>query len=94
MLFLQSDPVAAELNALRSLADFDYRRVILRARKYLPQVQQPILARHGIVGDDHRSNMKLVEKGVSYWRFKSPEIEELTKDCLQAVFGDVADIDV
>ncbi|CDJ39362.1 Peptidyl-prolyl cis-trans isomerase d-like protein, related [Eimeria tenella] len=89
-----SDPVAAELNALRSLADFDYRRVILRARKYLPQVQQPILARHGIVGDDHRSNMKLVEKGVSYWRFKSPEIEELTKDCLQAVFGDVADIDV
>lgn len=100
-----SEPVASKLKELRSLADFDYRRVVLRCRKYLPEVQRPILQRHGVGrdlessngrsnNDSHRYNMRLLEKSVSFWRFKDETIEELTRDCLKAVFGDVADIDV
>lgn len=89
-----SEPVSSQLNELRGLADFDYRRVVLRARKYLPQVQAPILERHGIVGACHRSNMRVLEKSVAYWRFQDVEIAELTRDCLEAIFGDVADIDL
>ncbi|KAL8432419.1 hypothetical protein Efla_000196 [Eimeria flavescens] len=89
-----SEPVASQLNELRSLADFDYRRVVLRARKFLPQIQAPILSRHGLQGESHRSQMKVLEKSVAFWRFQDPEIAELTRDCLDAIFGDVADIDV
>lgn len=104
-MYIQSEPVASKLKELRSLADFDYRRVVLRCRKYLPEVQRPILQRHGVGrdlessngrsnNDSHRYNMRLLEKSVSFWRFKDETIEELTRDCLKAVFGDVADIDV
>lgn len=89
-----SETVASRLNELRCLADFDYRRLVVRARKYLPEVQAPILAKHGIEGESHRSNMKILEKSVTFWRFEDPEIAELTRDCLEAIFGDVADIDV
>ncbi|CDI74897.1 Protein with possible 2 TPR domains, related [Eimeria praecox] len=112
-----SEPAASKLKELRSLADFDYRRLVLRCRKYLPEVQQPILQRHGVGtpssssnsssnsnssssnsssrdSDNHRCNMRLLEKSVSYWRFRDEMVEELTRDCLKAVFGDVADIDV
>ncbi|KAL8274071.1 hypothetical protein Esti_001913 [Eimeria stiedai] len=88
-----SEPVASQLNELRSLADFDYRRVVIRARKFLPQIQAPIFARHGLQGESHRSQMKIIEKSVAFWRFQDPEIAELTRDCLDAIFGDVADID-
>lgn len=86
--------MASQLNKLRSLADFDYRRVVIRARKFLPQVQGPILARHGLNGESHRSNMRILERSVAFWRFQDAEIAELTRDCLEAIFGDVADIDV
>ncbi|CDI79502.1 hypothetical protein, conserved [Eimeria acervulina] len=99
-----SEPVASKLRELRSLADFDYKRVIIRCRKYLPEVQRPILQKHGVgtsssssssssSSDSHRCSMRLLEKSVSFWRFRDEAIEELTRDCLQAVFGDVADID-
>lgn len=86
--------MASRLNELRCLADFDYRRVVIRAKKYLPEVQAPILARHGLVAESHRSNMRVLEKCVAFWRFQDPEIAELTRDCLDAIFGDVADIDM
>ncbi|KAL8446777.1 hypothetical protein Emed_004779 [Eimeria media] len=89
-----SEPVASQLNELRSLADFDYRRVVIRARKFLPQIQAPIFARHGLQGETHRSQMRVLEKSVAFWRFQDPEIAELTRDCLDAIFGDVADVDV
>ncbi|KAL8447769.1 hypothetical protein Emag_004177 [Eimeria magna] len=89
-----SEPVASQLNELRSLADLDYRRVVIRARKFLPQIQAPIFARHGLQGESHRSQMKVLEKSVAFWRFQDPEIADLTRDCLDAIFGDVADIDI
>ncbi|CDJ34081.1 uncharacterized protein EMH_0018650 [Eimeria mitis] len=110
-MHFMSEPVVSELKELRSLADFDYRRLVIRCRKYLPEVQRPILQRHGVgepssssssnsssssssSGDNHRYNMRLLEKSVSFWRVKDETIDELTKDCLKAVFGDVADIDI
>lgn len=90
---VQSEPVASKLKELRSLADFDYRRLVIRARKYLPEVQALVLARHGITGESHKGNMKILERSVSFWRFQDAEVAELMRDCLEAIFGDVADID-
>ncbi|XP_026190927.1 uncharacterized protein LOC34620920 [Cyclospora cayetanensis] len=88
-----SASAVSRLNELRSLADYDYRRVLIRARKFLPELQAPVLQRHGIKGQSHRSKMQQVERSASYWRHRDTEIAELTRECLEAIFGDVADID-
>eukprot|EP00922_Rhytidocystis_sp_ex-Travisia-forbesii_P004893 GHVS01007163.1.p1 GENE.GHVS01007163.1~~GHVS01007163.1.p1 ORF type:complete len:529 (-),score=100.44 GHVS01007163.1:214-1800(-) len=92
-----TDKVQQEIDVCKKLADYEERRTLVRIRKVLPAVQMPLLHRYGLANHendfDYQDAKKAMEQTVGFWRSRDNEVKELARDCWDAVFGDIADID-
>ncbi|PHJ21417.1 tpr repeat-containing protein [Cystoisospora suis] len=83
----------AALQQMSRDADFEMRRFLIRLRKFLPQVQARVFQRHGLGGKNHRDNLAIMERSVTYWRKQDEAVDELRRECWNALFGDLLDLD-
>lgn len=92
-----ADPIQQQLNQCKKLADYEERRTLLRIRKFLPDIQMPILHRHGLANHenefDYQEAKKAMEQTVGYWRPRDEEVRELARECWDVIFGDITDTD-
>ncbi|EPR60059.1 TPR repeat-containing protein [Toxoplasma gondii RUB] len=94
LLDAYTDPeTQAELENATRAADFDMRRFLIRVRKCLPEIQRPVFERHHLPGKNHRENLRIMEMSVSHWRSSDEAVDELRKECWNAIFGDLIDLD-
>nr|CEL69535.1 TPA: Protein with possible 2 TPR domains, related [Neospora caninum Liverpool] len=94
LLDAYTDPeTQAELQEATRAADFDMRRFLIRVRKCLPEIQRPVFERHHLPGRNHHENLRIMEMSVTRWRSSDETVDELRKECWNAIFGDLIDLD-
>eukprot|EP00920_Eleutheroschizon_duboscqi_P008487 GHVT01019599.1.p2 GENE.GHVT01019599.1~~GHVT01019599.1.p2 ORF type:complete len:101 (-),score=33.35 GHVT01019599.1:1474-1776(-) len=90
----QSPSVCSSLNELRVAADFDERRLLIRARRLLPGLQAPALEACGLAASlSFAEKKKMMEAAVAHWRGLDPDVDELARECWKAILGDVVDLE-
>lgn len=66
---------------------------MIRLRKFLPDVQARVFQRHALGGKSHRENLAIMERSATYWRKHDESVDELRRECWNALFGDLLDLD-
>eukprot|EP00922_Rhytidocystis_sp_ex-Travisia-forbesii_P004895 GHVS01007165.1.p1 GENE.GHVS01007165.1~~GHVS01007165.1.p1 ORF type:complete len:537 (-),score=97.02 GHVS01007165.1:187-1797(-) len=91
------EEIQQEIDECKRLGDYEERRALVRIRKVLPKVQMPILHRYGLANQendfDYFDAKKAMEQTVGYWRSRDKEVKDLARECWDAVFADITDLD-
>lgn len=78
----------------RDLADYDERRILIRARKALPELIAPIIRDYGFDNQNCVDAASECQKCIDYYRSKDKEILAGSSRLLKLILGDALNLDV
>ncbi|KAL7068307.1 TPR repeat-containing protein [Cryptosporidium serpentis] len=86
-----SEDFETQLRKLRSASDYDEKRLLLRLRKILPDIQIPIFTEFGLDPNIwiYQNAKEIVDYSIGYWRTRDEEVSTLAKEVYQAIMGDI-----
>eukprot|EP00914_Ancora_sagittata_P008803 GHVO01017069.1.p1 GENE.GHVO01017069.1~~GHVO01017069.1.p1 ORF type:complete len:488 (+),score=121.94 GHVO01017069.1:337-1800(+) len=83
-----TDDFSFKIAEQKRMAEYDERRIILRARKLVPAVAGPVLRKWGFSDESYWVNQKEAEKCVGHWKEHDQDIVQLSQEIRDIVVGD------
>eukprot|EP00388_Colpodella_angusta_P034751 GDKK01033736.1.p1 GENE.GDKK01033736.1~~GDKK01033736.1.p1 ORF type:complete len:465 (-),score=129.18 GDKK01033736.1:241-1557(-) len=78
----------------RDLADYDERRILIRARKALPDLIAPVIKEFGFNCEDKVQAATECQKTIDYYRSKDKHVQSAAGRLLKLVLGDALNLDM